>query len=51
MAKNERDLSTEDMLIIQNDTNKRIFDLIQSTDVNDKLAGITAIGNYPIIDT
>ena len=32
------------MLVIHNDTNKKIFDLIQSNDLNDKLAGITAIG-------
>lgn len=44
MAKSERDLLADEMTALSNSTNKIIFDLIQSTDLYDKLAGITAIG-------
>ncbi len=44
-----QDVSSETLSKFINDLNKRIFELIYSTDTNDKIAGIIVIGIAEIL--
>jgi hypothetical protein len=41
-----RDMSSEQFTKYMNDLNKRIFDLVNSTDAHEKMGGIMVIGTY-----
>jgi hypothetical protein len=41
-----RELAGESLTKLMNDINRRIFELIHSSDNNDKMAGILAIGTH-----
>jgi FKBP12-rapamycin complex-associated protein len=46
VATTSREVTVETFSKFSNDINKRIFELIHSSDVNDKLGGICAIGKF-----